>query len=107
MVFYLKGTFGFRDYSMLMIYSVFCIRTVRLAALLCLCAGLAGISGTAFAMSRIEVFQATVPGSDRSEAGQAAIFQAALRVVLVRATGRRSADEEAAFAPLLAILVGP
>jgi hypothetical protein len=87
---------------MLMIYSVFCIRTLRLATLLCLCAGLAGMPGTAVAMSRIEVFQATVPGSDRSEAGQAATFQAALKVVLVRATGRRSADEEAAFAPLLA-----
>jgi hypothetical protein len=69
----------------------------------CVCWGLLalGMTGAALAMTRVEVFQATVPATDRSESGQTAAFQAALRVVLVRATGRRSADEEAVFAPLV------
>ncbi len=52
-------------------------------------------------MIHVEVFQATVPMSDRSEVTQNGAFQAALRVVLVRATGNRTAGEDAAFAPLL------
>jgi hypothetical protein len=86
---------------MLMIYSDFYIVRRGLAALLLAVAAFAA-GGPADAMTRIEVFQATVPVADRSEPGQAAIFQAALKIVLVRATGRRSADEEAVFAPLIA-----
>ena len=40
--------------------------------------------------------------ADRSEATQTAAFQAALRSVLVRVTGRRSAEDDAALAPLVA-----
>jgi len=75
---------------------------LRPAAILCLTLAAACLSGISTATNRIEVYQATVPLADRSEAAQSAAFEAALRVVLVRATGRRSADEEAVFAPLVA-----
>jgi hypothetical protein len=61
----------------------------------------AALSGTAAGSTRVEVFQAQAPLEGRSEAAQTAAFQAALRIVLVRATGRRSADEESVFAPLV------
>jgi uncharacterized protein len=73
----------------------------RLAAIVALSAAAAGVAGTAFGMTRVEVFQATVPLADRSEAAQTEAFQAALKVVLIRATGHRAADEQAVFAPLL------
>jgi hypothetical protein len=53
------------------------------------------------ALTRTELYQAKVPVADRSEASKPAAFEAALRVVLVRVTGRRAADEDAAFGPLL------
>lgn len=52
-------------------------------------------------MTRAEIYQATVPLPERSEAGQSAAFEAAMRVVLVRATGRRSAAEDPALGPLV------
>jgi hypothetical protein len=73
----------------------------RLAVILACSAAAAGFAGLACGMSRVEVFQATVPLADRSDAAQAEAFQAALKVVLIRATGRRTADEEAVFAPLV------
>jgi len=54
------------------------------------------------AMTRAELYQATVPKPDRSEASQDSAFGAALRIVVVRITGRRTAGEEAVFAPLMA-----
>jgi hypothetical protein len=47
------------------------------------------------------LFQATVPLADRSEAAQTAAFQSALRAVLVRVTGQRTAADDPAFAPLV------
>jgi len=52
------------------------------------------------ALTRIELYQATVPLADRSETAQAAAFEAALKIVLVRVTGRRAAAEDPALAPL-------
>ncbi len=52
-------------------------------------------------MTRFELYQATAPLSDHSEAAQSAAFQNAMRTVLVRVTGSRSADEDAALAPLV------
>jgi len=72
---------------------------LRLAAVLCVFA--AGAAAPALGMTRIEVFQATVPLADHSEAAQSAAFQAAMKVALIRATGRRTADEDAAYAPLI------
>lgn len=71
------------------------------AALLACGVALFGLPVDALALVRIEPFQATVPLADRSEAAQTAAFQAALRSVLVRVTGRRGADEESVFAPLV------
>jgi hypothetical protein len=76
----------------------FCL---RIGAFLCLAGAASGICGPACGMARIEIFQATVPLAGRSDAAQTAAFDAALKVVLVRATGRPTADEEAVFAPLL------
>lgn len=50
---------------------------------------------------RVDLYQVAVPLADRSEAAQAAAFQAAMRAVLVRVTGRRGADQDAGLAPLL------
>ncbi len=76
-------------------------RYLRLAAVLCLSVGAACCGDAAFALTRTEIYQATVPVTDRSEGAQSAAFQAAMRIVLIRVTGRRTADEDAAFAPLL------
>jgi len=59
------------------------------------------LADSAFGLTRIEVYQATAPVSDRSEAAQTAAFKAALKIVLIRVTARRTADEEAVFAPLV------
>jgi hypothetical protein len=53
------------------------------------------------ALTRVDPYQATVPLTDRSEASQQAAFEAALRLVLVKVTGRRGADQDPAFAPLI------
>jgi uncharacterized protein len=76
-------------------------RYLRLAAILCLTAAMICPAGTAFGLSRIELYQATVPVSDRTEASQSAAFQSAMKIVLIRVTGRRTAEEDAALAPLL------
>src|SRR5579859_7236848 len=68
-----------------------------------LCLGLSILcAGASPALTRAELYQATVPVADRSEASQTAAFEAALRAVLVRVTGRRAAEDDPAFAPLLA-----
>jgi hypothetical protein len=75
-------------------------RYLPLAVVLCLSVA-AGLSGTASGLTRVDLYQAQTPLDGRSEAAQTAAFQAALRVVLIRVTGRRTADEEAVFAPLV------
>jgi uncharacterized protein len=57
--------------------------------------------GPAAALTRFELYQVTAPATDRSEAAQSAAFQSAMRTVLVRVTGSRSAEEDAALAPLV------
>jgi len=54
------------------------------------------------ALTRVELYQATAPLTERSEAGQQAAFEAALRTVLVKVTGRRGVDQDPALAPLIA-----
>ena len=76
-------------------------RLLRFATLWCLIfAGIFGIDA-AFGLTRAELYQTTVPLTDRSDAAQSAAFQNALKVVLVRVTGRRTADGDPAFAPLV------
>jgi len=52
-------------------------------------------------MTRAEMYQATAPIADRSEAAQTLAFQNAMKAVLIRVTGRRTADEDVALAPLV------
>ncbi len=42
------------------------------------------------ALTRAEMYQATAPVADRSEAAQTAAFQNAMKTVLIRVTGRRN-----------------
>lgn len=53
------------------------------------------------ALTRAEMYQATVPLADRSDAGYTAAFQAAMKTVLIRVTGHRNADEDPAFSSLV------
>jgi hypothetical protein len=53
-------------------------------------------------MTRAEMYQATAPVTDRSEAAQTLAIQNAMKSVLIRVTGRRNADEDPALAPLVA-----
>jgi hypothetical protein len=59
------------------------------------------LGGSAFAITRAEMYQAAAPVTDRSEAAQTAAFQSAMKMVLVRVTGRRNADEDPALSPLV------
>jgi uncharacterized protein len=71
-------------------------------AWLVLCMGvLALCTRPADALGRTELYQVTVPKPDRSEASQTSAFEAALRIVVVRVTGRRGAGEDSALAPLI------
>jgi uncharacterized protein len=81
-------------------YSVNCARYLRLGAFLCLCVCLC-LADASRALTRAELYQASVPITDRSEASQTAAFESALRIVLVRVTGQRTADEDPALAPLV------
>ena len=56
---------------------------------------------TAAALTRGEMYQATAPVADRSEAAQTAAFQNAMKTVLIRVTGRRNADEDPALSSLV------
>jgi hypothetical protein len=79
------------------IYSRIC----RFSAFLCVCLAAIAYAQAASALSRAELYQATVPLADRSDAAQSTAFQSALKIVLVRVTGSRGAETEPAFAPLL------
>jgi len=61
-----------------------------------LCFGDAGL-----ALTRAGLYQAAAPVADRSEAAQTEAFQTAMKIVLVRVTGRRSAEDDPALAPLV------
>jgi hypothetical protein len=52
-------------------------------------------------LSRADLYQATTAVPGRCEGADNAAFQAALKTVLVRVTGRRNADEDPALAPLI------
>jgi hypothetical protein len=60
-----------------------------------------GIGGVALGITRAEMYQATAPVTDRSEAAQTAAFQNAMKTVLIRVTGRRNADEDPALSALV------
>jgi hypothetical protein len=81
---------------------VFPLRFLRSAAILCLSLAALCLADAGFALSRAELYQATAPAPDRSEAGQNEAFAAAMKTVLVRVTGRRSAEDDPALSNLIA-----
>src|SRR6266851_9593597 len=96
-----QGTRGFRDNTMSQYFSVYLLRNLRPAVILCLgiaalCFGDAGL-----ALTRGELYQASAPIADRSEAAQTEAFQTAMKIVLVRVTGRRSAEDDPTLSPLV------
>jgi uncharacterized protein len=82
-------------------FSVFCRRNLRRAVFLCSIGVIFCWGNAALALTRTELYQASAPVGDRSEPAQAAAFQNAMKIVLIRVTGRRTADEEPALAPLV------
>jgi uncharacterized protein len=73
---------------------------LRGAAILCLCLALLATE-PASAVTRNELYQTTTGVAGRCDSGDSAAFQAAMKTVLVRVTGRRSADEDPGLAPLI------
>jgi hypothetical protein len=69
--------------------------------ILCLSLGALCLADAGVALTRAELYQAVAPVDDRSEAAQSAAFQTAMKIVLVRVTGRRSAEDDPALAPLV------
>ena len=59
------------------------------------------LSQTALGITRAEMYQATAPVADRSDAAYTAAFQDAMKTVLIRVTGRRNADEDPALSSLV------
>ncbi len=100
-VFYLKGDRRLsRDTTMTHYQIRFSMRLPQIFAFFALIA--AALSFSTLGISAgLDLYQASVRTADNSEAGQAAAFQTALKTVLVRVTGRRSAAQDPAFAPLL------
>jgi hypothetical protein len=100
-VFYIRELKGLRDSIMAQGYSDNWLRYSRLGAFICLTCLALGLSDAGRALTRAELYQATAPLANQSEAARPAAFAAALRIVLVRVTGRRTADEDPALAPLI------
>src|SRR6202035_1264085 len=96
-----QGTRGFRDNTMSQYFSVYLLRNLRPAVILCLSLAALCIGDASAALTRAELYQATAPLADRSEAAQTEAFQTAMKVVLVRVTGRRSAEDDPALSPLV------
>jgi uncharacterized protein len=66
-----------------------------------ICIAALSLGGEALGVTRAEMYQATAPVADRSEAAQTAAFQNAMKTVLIRVTGRRNADEDPALSSLI------
>ncbi len=76
-------------------------RNLHPGVILCLSLAVLFLGNPASALTRVQLYQAAVPVTDRSDAAQTAAFQAAMRVVLVRVTGRRSSAGDSALVPLV------
>jgi hypothetical protein len=74
---------------------------LRLTAIMCFGTAVLGLAAAAIGLGRADLYQATTTVADHSEAAQESAFQFALRIVLVRVTGRRTAGDDPALAPLL------
>jgi uncharacterized protein len=82
-------------------FSVYFPRNLRSAVILCLSVAALCFGDAGIALTRAELYQASAPMADRSEAAQTEAFQTAMKIVLVRVTGRRSAEDDPALAPLI------
>ena len=82
---------------------VFYNTMTRYLSVFCLCLAALCATRPGGAATRADLYQAAAPVADRSEAAQTAAFQAAMKTVLVRVTGRHSAEEDPALAPLVAV----
>ncbi len=80
---------------------VYLLQNLRPAVFLCLGVAALCFGNAGFGLTRSELYQAKAPAADRSEAAQTAAFQSAMKIVLVRVTGRRSAEDDPALAPLI------
>ena len=83
------------------IASAFSTRSRCFAAHLCLIYAVLCVHPASIAAASLDLYQATVLTADQSEEGRDSALRVALKVVLVRVTGRRGADQDPAFAPLL------
>src|SRR5687767_12289668 len=79
------------------------VAALVVAALLAVVSSPCGVffSPRAFGATVANMYDATVPLTERSERGQALAFQDAMRQVLVRVTGRRDAGTDPALAPIV------
>jgi hypothetical protein len=82
-------------------FSNFSSPYLHVAAILCLGVVALFVSESGTALTRSELYQATSGVAGRCEGADNSAFQAAMKTVLVRVTGRRSADEDPALAPLI------
>jgi uncharacterized protein len=82
-------------------FKVFSPRNLRPAVILCLSAAALCFGAASLGLTRSELYQAAAPMADHSEAAQTEAFQAAMKIVLVRVTGRRSAEDDPTLAPLV------
>jgi uncharacterized protein len=74
---------------------------LRRFSIVWICIAALSFGGAALGVTRAEMYQATAPVADRSEAAQTAAFQSAMKTVLIRVTGRRNADEDPALSSLV------
>ena len=74
----------------------------RLWLAVCAVAAALCLADSSPALTRVELYQATAPLTEHSEAGQEAAFEAALRTVLVKVTGRRGVEQDPSLAALIA-----
>jgi uncharacterized protein len=76
-------------------------RYLRPVLILCLSLAALASSNAAQALTRAELYQATVPFADRCETAPTSAYQAGMKIVLIRVTGRLSAGEDPALGALL------
>ena len=81
--------------------SVLSARYLRPALIMCLSAAALFLGNVSHSLTRAELYQASVPVAESCEAAPPSAFQAAMKIVLVRVTGRTSADEDPALGPLI------
>jgi hypothetical protein len=74
---------------------------LRRFSIVWICLAALSLGEGAAALTRAEMYQATAPLADRTDAAYTAAFQDAMKSVLIRVTGRRNADEDPALSSLV------